>query len=504
MEGSGNSKFVFKETFDPKEAVMCESEGDILKVLKANPDIQFLRLFFPDLRGRLCDFSIPRTRVSEKSLKEGLWYDGSSVLGHAREYETDMRAIPIPKTARITPWTYQMNVSGFKNLDHWRELIVFAGIYKKDFARYEGDSRYALERTLGAMNKVGANHYYLGPELEFFLFEANGMGRPKIDKQGRPIILDRGSYFMGGAYGELRKKMQLVMQAMGYYFTVDHHEVAHSQHEVNLQYLDAVEMADAVSLEKYILKRIAREYVKDGVPTPLFACFLPKPFKEYEGEKMNGSGMHMHQSLFKDDINLFENSSKELELSDVALKFIAGLMGHARGMSLVLNPGVNSYKRLVPGCEAPTNICWAGPNRTGAIRIPHGARIEYRSPDPSTNIYLAAAIMLNAGLAGIINNYEVTPKIRGSVFQMTREEKRRLSIDELPGSLEEAIACAKKDPLVRETLGDHLFEKLLIDRTAEWNNYCRSQGRMLRQLRRMFGFKDTGISQFEYGLMPVV
>jgi len=308
------------------------------------------------------------------------------------------------------------------------------------------------------MKRMGFTNFYLGPELEFFYF--------KSDKA--PEILDRAGYFdyPMDAAEDLRRDTILALESMGIKVEYSHHEVAPSQHEIDLRYDDALAMADTVITYKVAVKEIARKY---GV----YATFMPKPIFG-----VNGSGMHTHQSLFINDKNAFFDPKDPYHLSDVAKHYIAGLLKHIKEITLVLNQTVNSYKRLVPGYEAPVYICWARRNRSALIRIPmykpgkeKATRVELRSPDPACNPYLAFACMLHAGLKGIEMKYPLPDPVEKDVYHMSPEERESLGIDQLPGSLKEAIEYAKKSELLREALGEHIYNQLIIEKEAEWDDY---------------------------------
>lgn len=444
-----------------------KNDDEFLKLLHDNKEIQFVRLWFPDLLGnQQCEFSVPKDTINETSLKEGFGYDGSSVLGQARINESDKIATPDATTAVILPWNYKIRTSGIKK--KWKEVVVFANILNPDGTPYQADSRTILKNAVEKSKKeLDIDIINFGPEAEYFLFESNGLGRPKIE-DGKPITVDYGTYYKAGRFGEVRKEVQLLMNQMGFQFEYDHHEVAPSQHENIAKYMDAISMADFLMLYKYMVRRVARSY-------GLFASFMPKPL---DGE--NGSGMHVHQSLIKKGKNLFFDTSDEHYLSKEGKQYMAGLMKHIPEITSILNPWVNSYKRLVPGYEAPVYICWDPANRSNLIRKPEyspgkelATRLELRSPDPATNPYLAFAVMLRAGVKGITEGYEVPAPTRENVYNLSEKERKEKGIKSLPGSLEEALEKTKKSELVKETLGDHLFEAFITDRekhVAEYND----------------------------------
>lgn len=419
---------------------------DVLELCKKY-DVRFIRLWFVDILGQLKSFAIHVSEL-EGAFEEGMGFDGSSIKGFARIDESDMVAIPDPTTFVILPWRPKEKAVA----------RMFCDIYNPDGTPYQGDPRYALKRALEKMKKMGFTNFYLGPELEFFYF--------KSDKC--PEILDIGGYFdyPMDAAEDLRRETILALESMGIHVEYSHHEVAPSQHEIDLRYADALEMADIVMTYKVTVKEIAKKY-------GLHATFMPKPLF---GE--NGSGMHTHQSLFIGDKNAFFDPNDKYHLSDVAKHYMAGLLKHIKEITLVLNQWINSYKRLVPGYEAPVYICWARRNRSALIRVPmykpgkeKATRIELRSPDPACNPYLAFAAMLIAGLKGIENKYPLPEPVEKDVYHMDPEERKALGIEELPGSLIEAIEYAEKSEVLREALGDHIFNQLISSKRIEWDDY---------------------------------
>ena len=419
---------------------------DVMDLIKQY-DVKFVRFWFTDVLGQLKSFAVPVEEL-EVAFEEGIGFDGSSIKGFARIEESDMIAIPDPTTFAILPWRPKEKAVA----------RMFCDIYKPDGKPYEGDPRYALKRNLEKMKEMGFTNFYLGPELEYFYFK---------NDQGTEI-LDRGSYFdyPMDAAEDLRRETIFCLEQMGIRVEYSHHEVAPSQHEIDLRYADALEMADIVMTYRIVVKEVAKKY-------GLYATFMPKPIF---GE--NGSGMHTHQSLFKGDKNAFFDPNDKYHLSDIAKKYIAGLLTHIKEITLVLNQWVNSYKRLVPGYEAPVYISWARRNRSALIRIPmykpgkeKATRIELRSPDPACNPYLAFACMLRAGLEGIKKGYSLPEPIEKDIFHMTEEERKSLGIDSLPGSLGEAISYAEKSDLLKDTLGEHIFNELIKNKKLEWDEY---------------------------------
>ncbi|MGC8833381.1 MAG: glutamine synthetase family protein [Armatimonadota bacterium] len=414
-------------------------------------DVKFVRLWFTDILGFLKSFAVPVTQL-EDALEEGVSFDGSSIQGFARQDEADMRAVPDPNTFAVLPWRP-------------RERAVarmFCDIYMPDGAPYEGDPRGVLKRTLARARSMGYT-FYVGPELEFFYFK---------NSRGVPETLDEGGYFdltPLDAATDIRRDTILALEQMGIDVESSHHEVAPSQHEIDLRYTDALTMADNTMTYRLVVKEIAHKY---GV----YASFMPKPMYG-----RNGSGMHVHQSLFQGDKNAFFDPNDPWHLSDVAKGYIAGLLKHAPEITLVTNQWVNSYKRLVPGYEAPVYLSWALRNRSDLIRVPaykpgreDAMRIEFRSPDPACNPYLAFACMLAAGLEGIEKGYPLPPPAEKNVLEMTPEERESLGIGMLPTDLYEAVKLAEKSELLRKVLGEHLFNKLLENKRLEWEKF-RSQ-----------------------------
>jgi len=419
---------------------------DVMELVKQY-NVRFIKLWFTDVLGELKSFTISVGEL-EVAFEEGMGFDGSSIEGFARIEESDMIARPDPTTFAILPWTPKEKAVA----------RMFCDIYNPDGTPYEGDPRYVLKKNLEKMRKMGFTHFYIGPELEFFYF--------KSDKA--PEILDKGSYFDYSldAAEELRRETISCLEQMGIRVEYSHHEVAPSQHEIDLRYAEALEMADIVMTCRVVVKEVAKKY---GV----YATFMPKPIFG-----VNGSGMHTHQSLFIGDKNAFFDPNDPLYLSDVAKKYIAGLLTHIKEITLVLNQWVNSYKRLVPGYEAPVYISWAKRNRSTLIRVPmykpgkeKATRIELRSPDPACNPYLAFACMLAAGLEGIKKGYKLPDPIEKDIYHLSEEERKALGIDNLPGSLGKAIEYAEKSELLRETLGEHVFRELLNNKKLEWEEY---------------------------------
>ncbi|MEN3013884.1 MAG: glutamine synthetase family protein [Endomicrobiia bacterium] len=418
---------------------------EILEIVKAK-NIKFIEMWFTDILGRIKTFTITVNELPE-ALDTGMGFDGSSVEGFARIYESDLVAKPDPDSFKILPYK-----------EHTAKMVC--DIYTPEGIPYEGDPRYCLKKNLEELKNFGFDEYFVGPELEYFYFKSNKY----------PELIDTAGYFdsMPGedAGDVLRTKTIEYLEAMGIQAEYAHHEVAPSQHEIDLRYDSALKMADKVIAYKVVVKEVARQ-------NGLYATFMPKPITG-----VNGSGMHVHQSLFKNGKNMFFSEKDKYHLSDIAKYFIAGILKHCREICIVTNQWVNSYKRLVPGYEAPVYICWANKNRSALIRVPEykpgkekATRIEVRFPDPACNPYLAFAVMLRAGLEGIKNKYPLQEPLEVSAYEMEEIERKARKIEELPGSLIEAIEIAEDSKLLKDTLGDHIFYKFLENKKIEWDNY---------------------------------
>ncbi|MEE9277477.1 MAG: glutamine synthetase family protein [Dehalococcoidia bacterium] len=426
--------------------MVAETTEYVLATAREN-DVRFIRLWFTDILGSLKSFAITIGEL-EKAMEEGMGFDGSSIEGFARIDESDMIARPDPSTLVVLPWRPQQQ----------RVARMICDVCLPDGRPFDGDPRFVLRRQLERAAALGYT-FYVGPELEFFYFK---------DAE-HPEPLDAGGYFdltPLDVASDLRRETVLTLEEMGIAVEYSHHEVAPSQHEIDLRYTDALTMADAAMTYRLVVKEIALKH-------NVYASFMPKPLPDE-----NGSGMHVHQSLFKGDRNVFFDSDAPSHLSKSATQYIAGLLRHAPEFTLVTNQWVNSYKRLQPGYEAPVYVTWATRNRSDLIRIPsykpgrpEETRVEYRAPDSACNPYLAFSVMLAAGLRGMEADYEPPPPTEENVFLLSDGERRERGIATLPGSLGEAIGLFEGSALMRDTLGDHVFESFLQNKRIEWNAY---------------------------------
>jgi glutamine synthetase len=424
-----------------------ESKEYILKTAKEH-DVKFIRMWFTDILGMLKSFAITIEEL-EGALDEGMGFDGSSIEGFARIDESDMVALPDPDTFQLVPW---------RPKEHHAVARIFCDILRPGGEPFEGDPRYILKKNLKRAADMGYT-FYVGPELEYFYFR---------DSTGTEF-LDAGGYFdmtTQDAATDLRRETVLTLEEMGIGVEYSHHEVAPSQHEIDMRYTDALTMADNVMTYRLVVKEIALRY---GV----YATFMPKPVFG-----VNGSGMHVHQSLFKGGKNAFFDPKDSYHLSQTARCYIAGLLKHAPEITAVTNQWINSYKRLVPGYEAPVYLSWARRNRSDLIRVPeykpgkeNATRIEFRSPDPACNPYLAFSVMLAAGLEGIEKGHQAPEPIEENVYEMSEEERKKRGIGTLPPNLLEAIHLAENSEVVRRALGDHLFTAFIRNKKIEWDQY---------------------------------
>jgi glutamine synthetase len=425
---------------------MTPTKDEIMSTVEEK-NIKFIRLWFTDIMGVLKSFAITKEEL-EGALENGMGFDGSSIAGYQDIEESDMIAMPDTSTLQILPWRPKENATA----------RMFVDVLTPDRKPYEGDPRYVLKRNLKRAEKMGLT-MYVGPELEYFYFK----------NSQEPEVLDKGGYFDLTPLDlatDYRRETVFALEKMGIRVEYSHHEVAPSQHEIDLRYIDALTMADNVMTYKLVVKEIAQQF---GV----YATFMPKPIF---GE--NGSGMHIHQSLFKGDKNSFFNADDEYSLSDLAKGYIAGQLHHSREICSVFAQSVNSYKRLVPGFEAPVYIAWARRNRSALIRVPMyqpgkelATRMEYRAADPVCNPYLTFSVMLAAGLEGVEKGYELPDPLERNIYQMSEAERKNTGVDSLPANLGEAIAETQKSDVVRRALGDHVFERFIALKKQEWDDY---------------------------------
>ncbi|MEQ4488696.1 MAG: glutamine synthetase family protein [Dehalococcoides mccartyi] len=424
----------------------AESVEYVLKTAKDH-NVRFIRLWFTDILGTLKSYSIAYNEL-ERALEDGMGLDGSSIEGYARIDESDMLALPDPDTFRIMPWSngeYQVG-------------RMFCDIKHPSGEQFEGDPRYVLKRNLKKAADMGFT-FYVGPELEYFYF--------KNDRSTE--FLDEGGYFdltPRDLATDLRRETIVALQDMGIIVEYAHHEVAPSQHEIDIRYTDALTMADNVMTYRLLVKEVA---LRHG----LHASFMPKPVGS-----VNGSGMHTHQSLFKGDKNAFFDAKDSYYLSTMAKQYIAGILKYAPEFTAVTNQWINSYKRLVPGFEAPVYLSWARRNRADLVRVPEykpghekSTRIELRSADPGCNPYLAFSVMLASGLKGIEEKLTPPAPIEENVYEMNEAERAKRGIGTLPGSLLEALKLTEGSALMREALGDHVHEAFIANKKIEWTEY---------------------------------
>ena len=423
------------------------SREDIIKLVEEE-DVEFIRLQFTDIFGNLKNLAITAGQL-EKALDNDCMFDGSSIEGFASVEESDMYLHPDFSTLEIFPWRPQQG----------KVARLICDVYRPDRTPFAGDPRYILKRAIREAEEMGLT-FRVGAECEFFLFH--------LDDNGMPTTLthEKAGYFDVGPvdFGEnARRDMVLTLEDMGFVVEASHHDVAPAQHEISFRYDEALATADNIMTFKLAVRTIAKRH-------GLHASFMPKP--------KNGSGMHMNMSLLKDGKNIFADEKGAHGLSRDAYAFLGGVMEHMRGMTAILNPIVNSYKRLVPGFEAPAYIAWSATNRSTLIRIPaakgEAVRMELRSPDPTANPYLALAAVLRAGLDGIKRQLAVPESVDCNIFRMSAQERRERKIEELPGTLAEAVSCMEEDAFMKETLGEYLFEKYIALKKEEWNRY-RSQ-----------------------------
>ena len=425
------------------------TKQDIFNMVEEE-DVEFIRLQFTDMFGTLKNVAITSSQL-EKALNNECMFDGSSIEGFVRIEESDMYLYPDLDTFCIFPWRPQQG----------KVARIICDIYTADRQPFSGDPRYVLKRAVADAAQMGYQ-FDVGPECEFFLFDQNNEGQPTTESNERAGYFDLGPVDLGE---NARRDMVLTLEDMGFEIEASHHEVAPAQHEIDFKYGEALKTADSIETFKLVVKTIAKKH-------GLCATFMPKP--KYG---VCGSGMHMNMSLSKDGKNIFADDNDKLGLSQEAYYFIAGIMEHMREMTAITNPLVNSYKRLVPGYEAPIYIAWSAKNRSPLVRIPSargaGTRVELRCPDPTANPYLAMAVCLKAGLDGIKRQLPLVPSVDSNIFELTREEKKARHIESLPANLREAVLCMRDSDFMKEALGEHIFTRYTSAKLDEWNEYTR-------------------------------
>lgn len=423
------------------------TKQDIIRMVEEE-DVEFIRLQFTDMFGTLKNVAITSSQL-EKALNNECMFDGSSIEGFVRIEESDMYLYPDLDTFVIFPWRPQQG----------KVARIICDIYTYEKKPFEGDPRYILKKAVADAADMGYR-FDVGPECEFFLFNQDEDGQPTTISTERAGYFDLGPIDLGE---NARRDMVLTLEDMGYEIEASHHEMAPAQHEIDFRYDEALKTADNIMTFKLAVKTIAKRH-------GMFASFMPKP--KYG---INGSGMHVNMSLSRDGKNIFDDPNGELGLSQEAYWFIGGIMKHMKGMTAITNPLVNSYKRLVPGYEAPIYIAWSATNRSPLIRIPAtrgaGTRVELRCPDPAANPYLTLALCLEAGLDGIRNQIMPPAAVSQNVYEMRLSQKDALGIESLPADLDEALDELEKDAYLREVLGEHISEKYVEAKRAEWADY---------------------------------
>ena len=424
------------------------TKDDIFRMVEEE-DVEFIRLQFTDIFGTLKNIAITSSQL-EKALDNKCMFDGSSVEGFVRIEESDMYLYPDYDTFEIFPWRPQQG----------KVARLICDVYTPDGKPFEGDPRWILKKTIKEANEMGYR-FDVGPECEFFLFHTDDNGLPTTLSHEKAGYFDLGPNDLGE---NIRRDMVLTLEEMGFEIEASHHEVAPAQHEIDFKYDEVLKTADNIMTFKLTVKTIAKRH-------GLYATFMPKP--KYG---INGSGMHVNMSLATEDgKNIFADDIDKLGLSEDAYHFIAGVMKHAKGMTALTNPLVNSYKRLVPGYEAPVYIAWSAKNRSPLIRIPasrgNGTRVELRNPDPTANPYLVLALCLAAGLDGIKNKIEVPESVDCNIYEMTPGERRAAGIENMPADLKEAVDCLVADEFLCSVLGEHITTKYVEAKMKEWENY---------------------------------
>ena len=425
------------------------TKQDVIDLVREN-DVEFIRLQFSDLFGTMKNVAIT-ARQLEKALDNKCTFDGSSVDGFVRIEESDMYLYPDLDSFAIFPWNAGGN----------RVARLICDVYGQDGLPFAGDPRNVLKRVMVECQKMGYK-FNVGPECEFFLFHTDEEGRPTTVSHEKAGYFDVAPLDLGES---ARRDMILNLEDMGFEIEASHHEVAPAQHEIDFKYDNALRTADNILTFKFIVKYIAKRH-------GLYASFMPKPITG-----VDGSGMHLNMSLWKNGKNIFADSKNNLGISEEAFHFMAGVMEHANEMCLITNPLVNSYKRIVPGYEAPVDVSWSPSNRSPLIRIPSargaGTRVELRCPDPTANPYLAMAVCLKAGLDGIKRQLPVPPSVDTNIFNLTAEEKKARHIHSLPANLREATLAMSESDFMKEAVGSHIFERYTSAKMDEWNEYTR-------------------------------
>ncbi|WP_135821493.1 type I glutamate--ammonia ligase [Halostella litorea] len=429
------------------EGLTAEEEAVLEEIEEEN--VKFVRLQFTDITGTVKNVSIPAGQV-EKAFKEGIWFDGSSIEGFVRIQESDMRLEPDPETFAVLPW---------RSDDDAASARLICDVANTDGTPFSGGPRQVLKSVLERAESMGYE-VSIGPEPEFFLFEKDENGKATTTPH------DSGGYFdlaPKDLASDVRREIIFTLEDMGFEIEASHHEVAEGQHEINFKYDDALGTADNIATFRAVVRAVAEQ-------NDLHATFMPKPIGE-----INGSGMHSHISLFDEDGNAFADEDDEFNLSEVAYKFMGGVLDHAQAFTAVTNPTVNSYKRLVPGYEAPVYIAWSDVNRSALIRVPDAAgasaRFEIRSPDPSCNPYLALASVIAAGLDGIENDADPGDPVREDIYEFDDEKREEYGIETLPPNLGAAVDALEEDEVITEALGDHVSEKFAEAKNADFADY---------------------------------
>jgi len=424
------------------------TKEEIFELVKEN-NVKFIRLQFTDIFGVLKNVAITVDQLA-KAMNNECMFDGSSIEGFARIEESDMYLRPDPDTFVIFPWRPQVG----------KEARLICDVYTAEGEPFKGDPRYVLKKVIARANAMGYDSFNVGPECEFFLFLTDSEGNPTTITHDNAGYFDLGPIDLGE---NARRDISMVLDEMGFEIEASHHEVAPGQHEIDFKYTDALTAADAILTFKLVVKVMAQRH-------GLHATFMPKPI-----EGINGSGMHTNLSLFKGEENAFFDPNDKLQLSQDAYYFLGGLMKNVAAITALTNPTVNSYKRLVPGYEAPVYVAWSAKNRSPLIRIPavrgKATRLELRNPDPSCNPYLALAGILAAGLDGIENKIEPPDPVNANIFEMSEKSRKKNKIGSLPVDLNEAVSMMKNSPLVKDVLGEHVMGKYIEAKTSEWDAY---------------------------------